>query len=249
MDDTESGLTPGRVPAVVSAHPGHERLVALAEVLLCSGIPTQLAITAALGALGLPPSTDDPAFVVALLLADTVVVILLMVLLLRTHGESPRELWLGSRPPGREAARGVALIPVIFLLVVVLLNALRLLAPGLRNVPVNPVETMAGRDSTTAALFGLAGIAAGGVREELQRAFLLRRFERHLGGTAVGVIVLSIGFGLAHFVQGWDAVITTGVLGALWAVIYVRRRSSLAPLVSHAGFNALEVLRVAALGS
>jgi membrane protease YdiL (CAAX protease family) len=63
------------------------------------------------------------------------------------------------------------------------------------------------------------------------------------------VIVLSVGFGLGHIVQGWDAVVTTGALGAFWAVLYLRRRSVVAPLVSHAGFNSLEVLRVAAFGA
>jgi membrane protease YdiL (CAAX protease family) len=94
----------------------------------------------------------------------------------------------------------------------------------------------------------VVAIMAGGVREELQRAFLLRRFERHLGGAAVGVAVLSVGFGLGHIVQGWDAVVTTGLLGAFWAVVYLRRRSTIAPVVSHAGFNSLEVLRVAVFG-
>jgi membrane protease YdiL (CAAX protease family) len=87
------------------------------------------------------------------------------------------------------------------------------------------------------------------LREELQRAFLLHRFEQHLGGAWVGVIVLSIAFGLGHFVQGWDAAITTGALGAFWAVLYLRRRSSVAPVLSHAGFNSLEILRVAVWGA
>ena len=76
----------------------------------------------------------------------------------------------------------------------------------------------------------------------------VRRFEQHLGGATVGVLVLSIAFGLGHYVQGWDAVITTGALGAFWAVLYLRRRSSVAAMVSHAGFNSAEVLRVALLG-
>ena len=63
------------------------------------------------------------------------------------------------------------------------------------------------------------------------------------------MVVLSIGFGLGHWVQGWDAVVTTGLLGAFWAVLYVRRRSTVAPIVSHAGFNAVEVLRVAVWGA
>ena len=133
-------------------------------------------------------------------------------------------------------------------MVVVVLNALMAIAPWLHNVPTNPLERMAGT-ATDAALLAVVAIFAGGVREELQRVFLLRRFELHLGGATVGVVVLSLAFGLGHIVQGWDAVVTTGMLGAFWAVLYLRRRSVVAPLVSHAGFNSLEVLRVALMGS
>jgi membrane protease YdiL (CAAX protease family) len=120
-------------------------------------------------------------------------------------------------------------------------------APWLHNVPVNPLEQLAATPGG-AAVFALVAIVAGGVREELQRAFLFRRFERHLGGAAVGIVALSVGFGLGHVVQGWDAVIGTAVLGCLWLVLYARRRSVIAPMVSHAGFNALEVLRIAVSG-
>jgi membrane protease YdiL (CAAX protease family) len=143
--------------------------------------------------------------------------------------------------------RGCLLIPVVFVMVVVLLNALRLVAPWLHNVETNPLEALAATPSE-AAIFGIVAIVAGGVREELQRAFLLRRFELHLGGAVVGVVVLSVAFGLGHVVQGWDAVITTGVLGAFWAVVYLRRRSAVAPVISHSGFNSLEILRVALTG-
>ena len=120
-------------------------------------------------------------------------------------------------------------------------------APWLHNVPTNPFEELAASGPGRAALFGVIAISPGGVREELQRAFLLNRFEQHLGGATVGVVVLSTAFGLGHFVQGWDAVITTGMLGAFWAIVYLRRRSSVAPVVSHAGFNSLEVLALVAL--
>jgi membrane protease YdiL (CAAX protease family) len=183
------------------------------------------------------------AFVLTLSLADTLVLVVLMVALTRAHGDSPTELWLGTRSIRRETLAGLAMLPLVFLGVVVLLNALRLTAPWLHNVPQNPLEALAGTASD-AAMFALVAILAGGVREELQRAFLLRRFERHLGGAAVGVVVLSVAFGYAHNLQGWDVAITTGALGAFWAIVYIRRRSSVAPIVSHAGFNALEILRV-----
>jgi membrane protease YdiL (CAAX protease family) len=148
----------------------------------------------------------------------------------------------------REAVVGLLLVPAVFLLVVVLLNVLRLTAPWLHNVETNPLEQLAATPGQ-AAIFAAVAVLAGGVREELQRAFLLQRFERRLGGAAIGVVVLSAGFGLGHVVQGWDAVVTTGALGVFWAVVYLRRRSVIAPLVSHAGFNSLEVLRVAAFGA
>jgi membrane protease YdiL (CAAX protease family) len=178
---------------------------------------------------------------------DTFVLIVLMAVLTRMHGESVGELWMGRQPAGREVLLGVLLIPPVFLGVAVLLNLLRLVAPWLHNVPQNPLEQLAGTPGE-AAMFTLVAIFAGGLREELQRAFLLQRFERYLGGPWVGVLVLSIGFGAGHYLQGWDAAITTGALGAFWAILYLRRRSAVAPIVSHAGFNTAEILRVVLTG-
>jgi membrane protease YdiL (CAAX protease family) len=186
--------------------------------------------------------------VLTLLLADTLIVTVLMVWLTRAHGESPSALWLGIARPRRELFVGLLLVPVVFLMVVILLNGLRLFAPWLHDVTTNPLEQLAGNTPISAATFGLVAILAGGVREELQRAFVLRRFEQHLGGANVGVVISSIAFGLAHKTQGWDAVITTGVLGFFWALLYLDRRSSIAPVISHAGFNSLEILRVALVG-
>jgi membrane protease YdiL (CAAX protease family) len=214
-----------------------------------------LLIGALLGAAGWAPLADRAGatrlslpFVLTLSLADTFVLIVLMIVLMRAHGESARDLWIGSVRLRRELLVGLLLVPVIFFMVVVLLNGLRLFAPWLHNVPTNPLEQLAGNTPAEAAMFGLVAILAGGVREELQRAFLLHRFEQHLGGANVGVIVLSIAFGFGHIMQGWDAVITTGVLGFFWALLYLDRRSSVAPVVSHAGFNSLEILRVALVG-
>jgi membrane protease YdiL (CAAX protease family) len=240
-------------PAPLDAGPpGQRRLIAIAEIFLCSSLPTQILLQTLLVGFGWAPLSDRGGlslpFVVTISLADTALLIVLMVVLTRAHGERVSELWLGRRPPAGEIALGLLLVPVVFLLVVVLLNVLRLTLPGLHNVPTNPLEEMARGGMVNAAGLGLVAVVAGGVREELQRAFLLRRFEKHLGGAAVGVVVLSLAFGLGHALQGWDAAITTGALGAFWAVLYLWRRSTLAPLVSHAGFNSLEVLRVAMAG-
>ncbi len=235
----------------MSAEGLNPRIRAIVEVLLCSSVPTQLLIAFTLRTAGLAAFDESGQlslpFVVTLSVVDTLVLVGLMASLTWARGERVHDLWVGSRPLSKEAAIGSLLIPAVFLMVVVLLSLLMALAPWLHNVPTNPLEQMA-RTAGGAAMLAVVAILAGGLREELQRAFLLRRFEQHLGGPVVGLVVLSVAFGLGHGVQGFDAMITTGVLGAFWAALYLRRRSVIAPVVSHAGFNTLEVLRVALLG-
>jgi uncharacterized protein len=227
------------------------RLGALFEVILCSGFPTQVFIALVLSVVGLTPLTADhpitAAFVVTLSLADAVLLVGLVLAFLYLHGERPRDVLVGSRPVWREAIRGVLLIPVVFVLAVLILATLQQIAPSLHNVPHNPLESLI-RTPATAALFALVAVVSGGVREEVQRAFILHRFEQHLGGGALGVVVFSVMFGSGHVIQGWDAAVTTAVLGAFWGVIYLIRRSVVAPMVSHGGFNLAQILRVALQG-
>lgn len=216
---------------------------------MCSSVPTQVLIAALLAALGLAPRTPDDQlslpFVFALSLADSALLIALMTMFMRVHGEKPWLLWRGQRRLVPEVSLGLALVPLTVVAAGVLMTSLLQFFPSLHNVPTNPFETLAAGGYGEAAMMGVISIVAGGLREELQRAFLLRRFEQHLGGAAVGIVVLSTAFGLGHAMQGWDAAVTTGLLGAFWAIVYLWRRSSIAPILSHAGFNSIEVLRVA----
>lgn len=215
------------------------------EVILCSDFPTQFAIGALLASIGVAPLDEarnlSLRFVYLLSAIDTVVLLALILLLLRLSGDRPRDVFLGHGRPARELAVGLALVPVAFALVMVLQILVHLGAPFLRNVPENPFQSMLG-SPLRAAAFVVLVLVAGGVREELQRAFLLRRFEESLGGARVGLVVTSAAFGLGHFVQGWDAVLVTALLGALWGSVYVWRRSVIPTIVSHACFNAGEVL-------
>ena len=88
---------------------------------------------------------------------------------------------------------------------------------------------------------------AGGVREEVQRGFIVHRFDQYLGGAHMGVAAYSIAFGFGHVEQGWDAALATGLLGVIWGSIYVVRRSIVAPMVSHAGFNLLQLIKFVSL--
>jgi membrane protease YdiL (CAAX protease family) len=221
-----------------------ERAVALLEVLLCSDYPTQLALVATFALFGFRPRGRlSLAYVTTLSIADTALLIGLIVFFLRAHGERPRDVFLGRRPVGGEILFGVPLIVLVFAIAIAVLTAVQWLAPWLHTVPINPFQDLLA-SRAQAAVFGIVVIVAGGVREELQRAFLLHRFEEWLGGAPLGLVVTSVAFGAGHFdPQGADAAITTGLLGACWGVVYLRRRSAVAPIVSHAGFDLLEIVQ------
>jgi len=222
-----------------------ERLLALIEVLICSDILTQLALGGTLGAFGYQPFVQgrlSVTYVVALSLGDTLFLIGLILLMLYAHGERPREVLFGRRPILAEAALGLPLILAALALAVAVLLTIQRLAPSLHTVQNNPLQELL-RSPRDAWLFALVVVAAGGVREEIQRAFLLHRFEIWLGGPTVGVVVTSAAFGAGHMLQGVDAALTTGLLGAFWGMIYLRRRSSAAPIVSHAGFDLVQILQ------
>jgi membrane protease YdiL (CAAX protease family) len=225
-----------------------ERLGALLEVLICSGYPTQIAIGMAVAALGLRPGGPmDIVYVFAVSLLDAVVLLALILAFLRNHGQSPREVLLGKRRPIAEALAGVPMMFIAFGVAVVVLAAVRVFAPSLHDVPLNPLQGLI-HGPVDVLLFAIVVVVAGGVREEIQRAFLLNRFERSLGGGGVGLVVTSAAFGAGHLLQGTDAAIATGLLGAFWARVYLRRRSVVAPIVSHSGFNLMQLLQFMTIG-
>ena len=216
------------------------RLVALVEVLLCSGFPTQLALILLFGAAGWTPADEagrlSATYVLALTLLDAALVVGLTVLFLTRDGESPRSVFFGRRWPVVEARLGVLLVPIMFVGIVLVIGSLRVWVPSLHNVERNPLQDLLA-GPWRAAVFMTLVVVAGGVREEVQRAFILHRFDRYLGGGGVGLVLFSLAFGAGHLDQGRDVAVATACLGLFWGWLYLRRRSIVAPLVNHVGFN------------
>jgi membrane protease YdiL (CAAX protease family) len=220
--------------------------VAILEVVAVSGVPTQAAITGALLLAQLPMMDGTRLslmFFATLSLLDTLLVIWLIGRFLSRNREVPADVFLGHRPIAGEVLKGIALVPVVFVAVGALVLTIRSIAPWMHTVEHNPLEDFLSTPAH-AAVFLVVVVIAGGVREELQRAFILHRFEQHLGGAAVGLAVFSVIFGLLHLTQGVDVAIAIGTLGLAWGLFYVRRRSAVLPMTNHASFNALQVVQV-----
>jgi membrane protease YdiL (CAAX protease family) len=229
-----------------------QRLGALLEILICSGFPTQILLIVVLRAAGLEMTAADgalsPPFVFTVSLLDAAVVIGRVLMFLRAHHESARAVLFGDRRIWRETLLGLAILPAVFMLVMLVLILILRFAPDLHNVTRNPLEDML-RTRGDALIFGVVVMIAGGVREEVQRGFIAHRCGQYLGGAVLGVVLYSVFFGLGHFEQGYDAMIATGILGLLWGLLYIARRSIVAPRVSHAAFNLAQLLKYLALAA
>ncbi len=166
-----------------------ERVGALIEIVICSGFPTQILLILVLRGLGIPMFAADgrlsPHFIFTLTLLDAVLVVGLVLTFLRAHGESARAVLFGNARLIREALIGLATLPAVFMLVMLVLVLILRFAPQLHNVPTNPFEDML-RTRGDAMIFAVVVMVAGGVREEVQRGFIVHRFGQYLGGALVG---------------------------------------------------------------
>jgi membrane protease YdiL (CAAX protease family) len=221
------------------------RLVSLVEIALGLGFLTD-ALTATL--LTRIPALSNPLVSVQALAAWTLLsslfLTLLIVLVLRCHGESLGELCLGRRRgvESRDLRLGFCLVPAIFLASYLLKSAIRHFLPNLYSGERNVFEDLM-QTPGDLGLFLVVVLLAGGFREELQRAFIIVRFERGWGPGWAGAGLFAVFFGFGHLVQGRDEAIIAGVFGLLWGGIYVARRNLVATGLSHALFDALELIR------
>lgn len=107
------------------------------------------------------------------------------------------------------------------------------------------------RDPHEAPYWILSAIVGGGFAEELERAFVLTRFEKLFGraGLFAGLLLSTVVFGLGHLYQGTNAAISSGFTGLLLALIFLRRRRVVDAMVVHAVFDLLGIAAAYALYS
>src|ERR1051326_7214372 len=151
MDDLSSVLPLAPAASSVAAAPApiaipRRRPVlpawfAAAQVATLCGIPTQLFVSAVLILGTNLPVYDNNGitleFFAMLSLLDTALVALLICVFLMLSGETSRDVFLGVRRSWREALAGLALVPLLLVLVGGLGAGLRYIAPWTHNVAVN----------------------------------------------------------------------------------------------------------------
>lgn len=181
-------------------------------------------------ALGTPPEDLSFAPVAGAIILHDVALTALALYLVWRNGEGMAAIGWVRRGAGREIAVGVALFVPLFVGLAVLETLLR--AAGLAD-PLAPPAYLQPQ-SAIDYLFALLLLLAVSVSEEtVFRGYLLRRLTQVTGRAWLAVLLSSVVFALGHGYQGSLGVIAVGVIGVVFAVVYLKRGSLIAPMVMH----------------
>ncbi|MEE8348207.1 MAG: CPBP family glutamic-type intramembrane protease [Acidobacteriota bacterium] len=205
--------------------------------------------------------------VVVFMASEATLALILIVFLLHRRCESLSQLGWAWENIGQEVGWGFACVPVLFFSTIVVNIFFQAFLPQYITAD-NPLLDLI-QDPGDLALFLFSSLYVGGIKEEIQRAFVLDRFERYLGaillwpflpfmswsnscservarrlGVVVGLILWSIFFAAGHAVQGVDKAAGAGVLGLLFGLLYLWRRNLIAPMVAHTLFDVTALLVV-----
>jgi uncharacterized protein len=182
---------------------------------------------------------------VATIFRDLGLVSLILFFLWR-NGENVERVGWSLRHAGREAALGVALfVPFVF--------GATLLERGLLRVglsrPATPLPSFLQARSAAELLLAVVLVAVVALAEEtIFRGYLMLRFQAVLRGSARAVLLSSVIFSLGHGYEGSVGLVTVGVMGAVFAIIYLWRRSLVAPIVMHFLQDFLSIVLLPFLG-
>jgi membrane protease YdiL (CAAX protease family) len=219
-----------------------DRLQALLEVLVLAGLLSSAIAYLPFALSGIShEALIGRARVIALfVLLEACITVALLMLILRAHGESLRYLGWRRGCLRADVLIGLLVVPVLFLMSGLVSLFFRSFLPRYYSEQNLLLETI--RSPGDLVLFIISALFAGGIKEELQRAFVLIRFREYLGGATLGLILWSTFFAYGHYLQGVQGSVVAGLFGFLFGVIYLVRGSLVAPVVAHSVYDAAALL-------
>lgn len=141
---------------------------------------------------------------------------------------------------------GLVLTPVIILGAGVLDSLLR--SMGLSGPAPGATDFLRPRGLAEIALAFILVIVVALSEETIFRGYLIARLEGITGSTPLSVILSSIIFSVGHGYEGAAGIITVGAMGLALALLFVWRRSLVAPITIHFVNNFLGIVLIPLLG-
>jgi membrane protease YdiL (CAAX protease family) len=185
------------------------------------------------------PLSNAWAFSIFLLL-ESGITFLFLAIILKYHRETLFSLGLNWNRWKLNLLVGLCLVPLLFLINFIVAVAFKIYFPQF-YIEKNPLTELI-HSPRELILIIFSALIAGGIKEELQRAFILTRFRTYLGGAGLGLILWSIGFGIGHYVQGLQGVVAATIYGFIFGIVYLASRNLIAPIIAHGAYDTLALL-------
>jgi uncharacterized protein len=166
----------------------------------------------------------------ATILRDLALVSLIGFFLWR-NGESFDKVGWNFRSTAQDAARGLVLFVFVFWAAAFLDQLLLAVGFSPPATPTPKFLTVRGPSEFVLAFVLVVVVAVA--EEIIFRGYLILRLTTVTGSTTAAVVLSSVIFALGHGYEGTAGVVTVGFLGLVFAIVYVWRRSLVAPIVMH----------------
>ena len=176
---------------------------------------------------------------------DLALVSLILFFLWR-NGEPIRSIGWTTEHLWKDAGLGVILFVPVFLvagLVESLLRAIGLSAP---SAPLPSFLTARGYWEFVLAFVLVVVVAVA--EETIFRGYLILRFGGVTRSTTAAILLSAVVFSLGHGYEGSAGLVTVGFIGAIFAVIYVWRKSLVAPVVMHFTLDFISIVLLPLVG-
>jgi membrane protease YdiL (CAAX protease family) len=155
-----------------------------------------------------------------------------LILFFLWHNKEP-VTWIGwtLKNSGKEVALGIVLyIPFTF--------GTALLEKGLKavgfSVPSTPLPSFLAASGMAEFLLAFILVVIIALAEEtIFRGYLMLRFRNFTASSVMAVLLSAAIFSLGHGYEGSAGVATVGVMGVIFALVYLWRQSLVAPIVMH----------------
>ena len=148
------------------------------------------------------------------------------------HNREPIDgLGWKSRNAGQEIVLGMGLYIPFFVFVGLFESALKMAGFSSPSTPLPSFMTARGLGESLLAVVLVAVVAL--TEETIFRGYLILRLKAITSSPTVAALLSAAIFSLGHGYEGSAGVLTVGVMGFIFAFIYLWRQSLLAPIVMH----------------
>ncbi|MCG3156417.1 MAG: hypothetical protein DKINENOH_03041 [bacterium] len=194
--------------------------------------------------LGRTPNIDlNPGLLLRLALANTITTLAFVVLFMLLGKERPRDIGFRSERLWRQLLIGSSFGLALALLDHIALgNLMKVLLPDKFEEGMRLLAEFMGKINIMVWFF--ASVFMGGFIEELQRLFIITRFERCFGmaGVVIALVMASLLQGAGHAYQGPERSFIYIFVGLAFGLVYLRKRSAAEAMACHAVYDVFGLL-------